>query len=688
MRKLPVTVILIFLHITAFAQRQNNNWCFGNGAAIDFNSGSPASYKSSVNAFEACATVSDRQSGALLFYTDGVRIWNSQHNVMPNGNAIGNDIFSSAMRGVAIVPVTNDSNKYYVFAMDPEDISEGALFYSVVDMKLNGGLGDVVSGKKKIKLGKDFVEGMAAVPTCDGHWLLLSSKVKNEFYAYRISGSGIDTNAVISQMPYPYVAHTLACIKASPDEKKILYTEYTSLPFSGSTYSIITWHDFDEKTGVISNGQLLDAASTVANYYSGEFSEDGTKVYISDLRNREVLQYDLSQPSLAAITASRKTVYKAGSGKSISLLQMGPDNNIYVANNGLTAIDRISNTNAAFPGCVYATGIVTLAPGTSSRQSLPPAVTYPEVKSLDTVYTTSDRSFCYGDTLHLQGLPGALKYLWQDNSTQNSYKVDRKGTYWVTSSFSCLEQTDTYNVSMTTLPLYIGKDTTICYGDKLLLKAGLSGDSTTYLWQDGTTADSLTVIRDGMYYVTVHSGACLASDTISVSLNTKAFFNLGEDTILCTGDEYILTAPDDADTFMWSTTSLDSFITIKEKGTYSLKIERGGCSFKDSIDVKYAESSFNIGKDSTLCNGEEYTIGMGSILNSQYYWSPTGTMDSLVTATEPGIYALTVQNRCGTFHDTALVDFKVCDCNPITPTAFTPNNDGLNDKFGPILKCK
>src|SRR5690606_3489220 len=176
---------------------------------------------------------------------------------------------------------------------------------------------------------------------------------------------------------------------------------------------------------IISNSQFLEPPSTVANFYGAEFSTDGSKVYVVDL-NKGVFQFDISLPTIAAITASKATLYTHQLARTAYQLQMAPDSNIYVALDGNNFIDRISNTNAAAPGCVYTNTAVTLAAGTKSRLSFPPMVTYAETKSLDTVFTVADTTICVGNSIELRGIPGALTYNWYDNSPQQVKEVNQE----------------------------------------------------------------------------------------------------------------------------------------------------------------------------------------------------------------------------------------------------------------------
>ena len=86
-------LLLVALLLTvsrAEAQRENDIWYFGNGAGIDFNGPLPRPLTDGVlDAVEGCASIADPATGALLFYTDGITVWNRLHRPMPNGTGLG-----------------------------------------------------------------------------------------------------------------------------------------------------------------------------------------------------------------------------------------------------------------------------------------------------------------------------------------------------------------------------------------------------------------------------------------------------------------------------------------------------------------------------------------------------------------------------------------------------------------------
>ena len=112
MKKTLIISFLFCLNLL-FSQGEANIWYFGQNAGIDFNSGSPvALYNGQMSTLEGCAVMSTN-SGQLLFYTDGVTVWDRTHQVMPNGTGLlGN--FSSTQSGI-IVPNPTDSTIFYIF---------------------------------------------------------------------------------------------------------------------------------------------------------------------------------------------------------------------------------------------------------------------------------------------------------------------------------------------------------------------------------------------------------------------------------------------------------------------------------------------------------------------------------------------------------------------------------------------
>ena len=155
---LPVLLFAFFLlmigSLTAYSQHQADIWYFGYGAGLDFRNGNPISLTDGKsNTLEGCASISSATDGRLLFYTDGVTVWNAQHQTMSNGTGLMGHWTSA--QSALIVPFPGDSTHYYVFTAGAGPYAtapNNGVRYSIVDLTLDGGKGDITV-KNKLLLG-------------------------------------------------------------------------------------------------------------------------------------------------------------------------------------------------------------------------------------------------------------------------------------------------------------------------------------------------------------------------------------------------------------------------------------------------------------------------------------------------------------------------------------------------------
>lgn len=96
----------------------------------------------------------------------------------------------------------------------------------------------------------------------------------------------------------------------------------------------------------------------------------------------------------------------------------------------------------------------------------------------------------------------------------------------------------------------------------------------------------------------------------------------------------------------------------------------------------YPGPRVNLGNDTTLCKYEILELKVNS-WQSQFVWDNGSTLDSR-RVTKPGVYSVKVTNICGQKSDTVVVQYRDINCRFFLPTAFTPNEDGLNDRYKPI----
>lgn len=86
--RIKLVLVTLLLSCITFAQGEANIWYFGSQAGLDFSNGSPVALTDGqLNTDEGCATLSNA-AGQLLFYTDGVTVYNKNHQIMLNGTGL------------------------------------------------------------------------------------------------------------------------------------------------------------------------------------------------------------------------------------------------------------------------------------------------------------------------------------------------------------------------------------------------------------------------------------------------------------------------------------------------------------------------------------------------------------------------------------------------------------------------
>ncbi len=109
-----------------------------------------------------------------------------------------------------------------------------------------------------------------------------------------------------------------------------------------------------------------------------------------------------------------------------------------------------------------------------------------------------------------------ISYLWQDGSTQQTYQVQTTGTYYVTVTDinGCIASDTSYVNSLVTSPAkFLGKDTSICSYDEIIIKPNQNFQS--YLWNTGNTASSIAITKPDIYWLKVSDqNKCIGIDSI------------------------------------------------------------------------------------------------------------------------------------------------------------------------------
>lgn len=359
--KIKLLLIGLCLLNTALAQRANV-WYFGNYAGIDFNSSTPVAIKGSLNTNEGCAVICDDQ-GNMLLYTDGVKIYNSNHAVVNSSTPLyGN---SSSTQSAIVVPKPDNSSRFYIFTMDKR-YSGCVNGLNYTEVEINGTNINIVSANNHLLSCPETTEKIAVTAHSNGvdYWVI-TFKGNGEFVSWLVSSTGVASSPTVSTATaLPCIANNddrVGYMKVSPSGKYLVLGRRAS-------NSVNEAFTFDNSSGKVTQNLGIYHVGTI---YGVEFSSDENYFFASE-NFRKVAQYDWS--------FNRLELYKSPSGheNNVGALQIAPDGNIYVANgyegyNG-DFLDCITNVNTW--GATYNDNYLPLASGTHSRLGLPTVISF------------------------------------------------------------------------------------------------------------------------------------------------------------------------------------------------------------------------------------------------------------------------------------------------------------------------
>ena len=429
MKKL-LLLLLLFIGLQTFSQKQANIWYFGNFAGVDFNFSPPRPLTDGqLDTYEGCSTFSD-SDGNLLFYSDGSTVWDKNHDIMnfndpgltpSEGQLLGDP---SATQSGMIIPKPLTNNIYYLFTVTDQPTtgspSTGFNIYTI-DMNLNGGKGQLIDEDgdgiffTELQPG-DWTEKVAAVKgqECNTYWVVTANN--NQFFSYKIDGNGVNETPVISNVTteIDYRGY----LKISPDGTKLVV--------ANQSVSNAILYNFNNLTGEITNNEtyLIEPFSGDGEPYGVEFSIDSNKLYISTVSQFRFLgappvDYKLFQFNLTAgnIPNSKELIHEQIGGSTDfpdggfrGALQLAPNGKIYAtiptgyyeSDGWASHLGAIENPTADVD-VIFTTKAIDLD-GRFATQGLPPFISSLLLPidisdNSGTTINNQDLKYCIGDNV-------------------------------------------------------------------------------------------------------------------------------------------------------------------------------------------------------------------------------------------------------------------------------------------------
>jgi hypothetical protein len=337
------------IYFNSYAQQHDNNWLVGAGqyttksTQITFNNNLVIDSISRFMEIDRAAVSVSDSMGNLIFYSNGIKVHNGQHQLMQNGDSLNPGQVADNFRqfgypineGMIAIPHPIQTNKYYIFHQATSNTSALAgfaekLYYTVVDMNVNGGLGKVEI-KNQILLENDSICAgqLEVVKHGNGRdwWLIQPMSLSNGYHIFLI------TENTISYHHKQYLGN----IKFWENEMagQATFNHQGDKYFRYDYRNDLDIYDFDRCSGLLSNYLHIPITDSVDNIMGGaltgvSISPNDRYLYVSSWLY--MYQFDLWASN---ITASKDTVaihdgfYVNSMPITFGYLQSAPDGKIY-----------------------------------------------------------------------------------------------------------------------------------------------------------------------------------------------------------------------------------------------------------------------------------------------------------------------------------------------------------------------
>lgn len=688
--------VFMMLTISVNAQ-QDNNWYFGRMAGLNFSTGRPVAItNSTMSTMEGSASISD-MNGDILFYTDGIGVWNRYNQKMPHGTALLGD--QSTTQAAVIVPKPGSQTHYYIFTADDAGGPNG-LTYSEVDMLADNGKGDVVS--LNVPLITPVTEKITAIYHANGNdiWITTHQWGGNAFYSFKVTSDGVSNVPVISNEGLVIEGadnsgHYAGWMSISPNGQKLA---------SASGLYAVELFDFNNQTGKVSNAQVLKQP---AKCYGVEFSPNSKLLYVTG--DSALMQYKVTATDVPA------TQTVVGSIDVASSIKLGPDSKIYVINKYLSkALSVINNPNTEGTGCNFTMNSIDLGEK-ETMVGLPNFLISPYyVLEINAKNDCSDSEVAFEaiGTLDTESL------IWDFGDGNQSTNAMAVHTYAATGTY--------------TVKLKAKRETTIRYFSKqvTVLKAPVAekpadmttcgtpeGNGTFDLAQQNAAvlesqpADAFTVT----YYasqlnadagtnplpsvytntsnpqtvyarISRNNGVCYDTSSFTLSVAPTPVLDMEDNYSFCEDSYVVLTAPQGFDSYTWTYNNKTETGTyqrsVSKPGIYTLTVTKATgslvCDVTKVITVYESAKPLirNIEVNDLSDTNNSITVVMASTGDYEYSIDGSTYQDEAVFDNlKAGEYSIIVRdkNGCGQDEGEALV--------LMYPKFFTPNGDGVHDKW-------
>lgn len=366
------TLLTLILFFQSISIAQNGKWHFGQNISLNFQGTSvpTANSSSSINTNEGSSTAVDG-TGNLLFYTDGIRIYDSTGVIINPNNLLGGD--PSSTHSAIIIPLpSSECSKFLIFTTggcENPSFNNG-LEVSIVTVVSSPSYAITFNTtelrKKVFNNGVRVTEKLAAIMDQNGDFWVAAHgysdsnnpNFKKTYITIKVS-SNFNINSINPILSVVGLSHDIPALAANANAQgQMKFSPDGRYIASVMTYAkVCEVMNFNMNNGTVTSTFINFDAQTISgfplpifNFYGVEFSPSSRFIYISQgfrgssNNPSKIFRFDLNDPNvLATLELVVTNNPPTSNGYPFSSLQLGPDGKIYIALNATNRVGVIIN---------------------------------------------------------------------------------------------------------------------------------------------------------------------------------------------------------------------------------------------------------------------------------------------------------------------------------------------------------
>lgn len=578
--------ILQVCHVQA--QKEANHFGFYN-FELDFTSGEAVVQRNfAPHLNRGMGLISDKD-GNLLFYTDGFTVFNKSHNAMPNGFSLLPSNSSTKTQESIVIPRPGNDNIYYIFSTDPfNGQSSSGLYYSEVDLSLDGGMGDVTT--KGVKLAGPTTNKLSACLHSDGRgvWVMAHKSGSNTFVLVSVTEDGI-SSPVKEQSIGMKDQYFGVQMKFSPDSRKL------AISYANPEAGLIIF-DFNSTTGVLSNPIEFSANSEPLITGAIDFSSDAKKLYLTGTGTGSIGQLDLSSSDPNSVRNSLQVLKPNFLYSGPYKLQLAPDGKIYGTKGGGQAYGNaflmvVNNPNDNGSEVIVNENGLYLEGGDSFVGFTPNFIQnyfYQTSFKLNGNCENSPITFQLTNDYRVDSVMWSFGNGATSKALVPSTVYNTHGTYTVKLDVFYAGAKKTVSREIRIDPVHkfeLGETQTVCDGTLVSVEDAYN----SYEWNTGGYSNSIKAHETGWYKLTVKNEfGCAFTDSVMLNVIGLPVIDLPDSIEVNVGS--ITLDPGLFSRYSWSNDSTTRTIDVNITGWYSVLVQdERGCKNAKSVFVYRTE---------------------------------------------------------------------------------------------------